>query len=342
MSDSESGPVERSVQIAGGSTFTLSLPREWGVAHRLEKGDSLYIYQESNRLVVTSSVPAGPDRITRIEAADMDETRLENRLKSAYIEGYTEIRIGSGAGVRDELVQAAFRTVDSLLGMEVSETGDAVVVRDHLDTSAIALERSIVQMRRLALGMQRDAAESVRIDDETLAQEVVDRDDHVDRLFAFFARVLHGGVATASHLAALGVDRPTALYYYKIARTFEQIADRAERITDVTETQSSPPDELMAVRLKELVTTACTVVEHGLRGDSVEAIRTYEELLERIDAVECDLAACSDSDAYWYGTVVESARRTARLGLNVHNMTIESATNERLDSGTQVESEPIE
>jgi phosphate uptake regulator len=341
MSDNENGPVERPVQIAGGSTFTLSLPQEWGVAHGLEKGDSLYIYQDSNRLIVTPSTPAESDRTVRIETTDMDESRLDNRLKSAYIEGYTEIRIVSRDGVRDELMQATFRTVDSLLGMEVSETGDTVVVRDHLDTGEIALKRLIVRMRRIALGMQRDAAESVRIDDEPLAQEVVDRDNHIDRLFALFARVLHGGVATASHLAALGVDRPTALYYYKIAMTFEQIADRAQRITDVTETQSSPPDEPMAVRLKELVTTACTVVEHGLRGDSV-TIRTYEDLLERIDAVECTLAACSDSDAYWYGTVLESARRTARLGLNVYNMTIESATNERLDSGTQVESESIE
>ena len=333
MSDSKSGPIERPVQIAGGSTFTISLPKEWGVAQRLEKGDPLYIYEESDRLVVTTSTLDGAERVTRIEMTDLDAPMLESRLKSAYIEGYTEIRIRGREAVSDDLVRAVFRTVDSLLGMEVSDTSDGVVIRDYLDPGAMSLERSLVQMRRLALGMQRDAVESVRVNDETLAQQVVSRDDHVDRLVAFFARTLHRGLVTASRLAALDLDRSTALYYFKIARQFEQIADRAERVTDITKTQSSPPEGPMADRLTGLITTACTVAEQGFRADHATATDTYNDLMGRIDAVEYELARCSDPDSYWYGTVVESARATARLGLNILNITIETAANESLPLG---------
>ncbi len=37
-------PVERKVQLAGNSTFVVSLPKEWARAQDLESGASMYLY----------------------------------------------------------------------------------------------------------------------------------------------------------------------------------------------------------------------------------------------------------------------------------------------------------
>jgi len=339
MRGDSSDPIERKVQIAGGSTFTLSLPREWGVSQNLGKGDSLYLYPERDRLVVAPSTLEEGVRAAQIETADRADDIVQRHIKSAYIEGYNEIRVRSDGAVGDETRRSVVRTAGSLIGMGVGETADEIVIRDHLDTGAVSLEQSIVQIRQLALGMQNDAAESVRMNDEMLAQRVSERDDHVDRLFAFVARGLHCGLNDMNELTEFNVDGKAALYYYKIARELEQIADKAERIAGVTETQSAAPDEGLGTEFKDLVSEACTVVERALKNDSSGASSAYNDLMRRIDVVEAELADCSDPDAYWYATVVENTRRTAQLGLNIVNMTVESSVNDMLYSGTQIETD---
>jgi phosphate uptake regulator len=339
MRGDSSDPIERKVQIAGGSTFTLSLPREWGVSQNLGKGDSLYLYPERDRLVVAPSTLEEGVRAARIETVDKPEDIVQRHVKSAYIEGYNEIRVRNDGAVGDEIRRSVVRTSGSLIGMEVSEATDEIVIRDHLDAGAVSLEQSIVQIRQLALGMQSDAAESVRMNDEMLAQRVSERDDHVDRLFAFVARGLHCGLNDMNELTEFDIDGKAALYYYKIARELEQVADKAERIAGVTETQSAAPDEEFGTRFKKLVSKACTVVERALKNDSSGASNAYDDLMHRLDVVEDELARCSDPDSYWYATVIESVRRTAQLGLNIVNMTVESSVSDMLYSGTQVETD---
>jgi len=341
MTDRNTDPIKRRVQLAGGATFTLSLPRDWAVDHDIEKGEEIYLYRENDRLVVAPSTIDEHVRTTRIDATDTSAVALEKHLKGAYVEGYEEVMVSAEGGVSDEFRRATAETVNALIGMEIAEsTTDEIVVHDQLDAGAISLEQSIVQIRQLALGMLDDAVEAVRMNDEMLARHVAERDDHVDRLFAFVARGLHCGLNDVNQLARFDIDRKAALYYYKIAQQLEAVADVAERLAGVTEVQSTRPEETVGEEFTELVGLARETVELGLNDDSETAIDTYDELCDRMDALERDLARREHPDAYWYSTVVECIRQTAGAGVKILNLTVETSVNDMLYSGRDVPSGP--
>lgn len=336
MTDPDDGdPIERKVQLAGGSTFTVSIPREWGVSQDIEKGETIYLYRHRDRLVIAPSKIEASEHTARVDADDVELEALQQQVRAAYTAGCNQISIVTDEEIPDEVRRRTHQTVNTLVGMGVrKEESDRIVVRDHLDTRAVSPEQSLVQIRQLALGMQSDAMEAVRMNDEMLAHRVVERDDHVDRLFAFISRGLHRGLEDVNELDRLDVDRETVFYYYKIARELERIADRGERVAGVVEKQSSPPDKGLGTDLAKTVEGAIEVVELALNDDPDEAVETYVGVFDRIDALDEDLSRRSDPDAYLYGTIVESARRTAQRGINVVNASIETSVNELVYSWT--------
>jgi phosphate uptake regulator len=337
MNRPDHDPIERNVQIAGGSTYTLSLPREWGDRHDLARGDTLYLYTDSDRLIVAPSTVDSEPNAARVEATDVSAVGVEQDVKAAYTAGCERITVADDDGLDDDLVRTVTATVENLVGMEVQTvTDEEIVILDHLDRDAISLDQSIVQMRQLAVGMQSDAVEAVRMNDKSLARLVHDRDEYVDRLFAFVSRGLHRGLEDVNELGHLNVSRKTAFHYYKIAKELESVADRAERIADVAEEQSSRPDESLGEEFKRLVSSATDVVTMALNDDTDGAIDAYRSLTDRLDAVDEQLAVRADPDAYLYGRdLVEGARRTSAHGLNIVNMTVEISVIDMLYSGAE-------
>ena len=66
--DGAAEPVERTVQLAGNSTFVVSLPKAWAVEQGLESGSSMYLYPHDDRLVVATETVSTPDPAVRIDA----------------------------------------------------------------------------------------------------------------------------------------------------------------------------------------------------------------------------------------------------------------------------------
>ncbi|MFU8868811.1 PhoU domain-containing protein [Natronococcus sp.] len=219
--DSANGrePVERKVQLAGNSTFVVSLPKEWALAQELESGMSMHLYPHEDRVVASAEPVPDADRSATVDAAAVDDETVLRRVRSAYVVG-------------------------RLVGVEIVEdTGERMVVRDLLDVDDVSLPQTIVQTRQLALEMHADALEALARNDEELARRVIDRDDEVDRLFAFVSRGFNRGL---------------------------------------------------------------------------------EDVLETIEELDRRLSESDDPDAYRYGTVLESLRRTASIAGNVLEVTSEA------------------
>lgn len=318
--------------MAGGSTFTLSLPIDWGNQHGLSKGDSLYLYPDLDRLIIAPSTIDDKSNTTRIDVAGATDEAIVQRIKAAYTAGCERIVITDESVLEDDLARMVTDTVENFIGMRVQTvTDNEVVIQDHLNPNAVSIPQSISRIRQIAIGMQRDAVKAVRTDDETLAQIVYERDNDVDRLFAFVSRCLHRGLEDVNEIGRLSVTRKNAFHYYKIARELERVADKAERIADVAVAQSTRPDDELGKEFQELVDTATEVVIFALNDDSDGAIESHRKVAELLDVVDSQLANRPNPDAYRYGRdLVESARRTSSCGLNIVNMTVEVSVMNRL------------
>ncbi len=327
-------PVERKVQLTGGSTYTISLPKEWATTNDVETGTPLVLYPGTDRLVALKRTAEHDDDAITVDVRGVDPEAMKKTLETAYVTGYDEITIESSTGLSAEQRRAARSTVNGLVGVEIqSVRDDSLLVHSLLDGTEVSLRQTVVQMQLTALSMHEDAIRAIVEDDDELARRVADQDDDVDRLFALVSRQFHRGLAEFREIAQLDVDRPTAFAYYRMARQLERVADHAEKTATVVTRQHDAPPERFHEELATLGERSRDVLraalDAGLDGGSVADLQAVfvdrDSVVEDVRAVDRSLYDEDVPEPQLLASVLDSTERIAEYGANVAEMGLQSA-----------------
>jgi len=315
-------PVERKVQVTGGSTYTVSLPKDWARENGVEAGSTVHLYSRDDSLLVSRGDYNRHRRSVTVGAESREPEDLARSVEAAYIAGCEEIRV---EGMLDNDQRRGIRdAVTGLVGIEIHEEGDSFIVgRTMLDVGDLSPEQTLVQMKLTALSMHEDAVRAVVEGDAETGRRVARQDDDVDRLFGLICREFQR--------ALVNVDVPmragglTKFEYYTAARQLERIADHATKIAGVAERAEAPPPENVAEsfvgladRSRDLVRRA---VDGLVDGDDTESLGSIvvdaEELVGESEELDRELYGMETDDAYLFGTVLDSIVRTSEYGVNV-------------------------
>jgi len=326
----------RKVQVTGGSTYTVSLPKEWATDNEVSAGSIVEFHPEEDLLLLSPK-----DETDRTEGTlDITGLESEHELKRAvmtmYVSGFDIIRLEAGR------ITAAQRRVirgatQGLVGLEViEETSEDVVLQDLLDSSELSVNNAITRMRLVSLTMLSDAVDALIGDDDDLAEDVIQRDDDVDRLWYMVSRVFRTVLRDPTAARDIGFPRETVFDYQSAARQLERIADHATKIAEIAlEIEGSNENEGeaisglrdAAVRVPELAMDAL------FEDDSEEATRMANEarsMISDIDAhareVDNEIRQLDDPQrAQRLGLVVDSLTRTADYGSNIAESALQKA-----------------
>lgn len=325
----------RKVQKTGGSTFIISLPKDWAVANGIEAGDALAIVRQTDGSLAVS--PGERRRVeTRRRRVEVDGKGLDaltREVIAAYLAGYHVIEVRGkprlGADVREGLRQLTRK----IMGPEiVDESADGVVVQDLLDPTHLPMRKGVQRMYFITRAMHRDAVAALLGGEADLARDVAGRDDDVDRLFWLVTKQMNLVLGDVREGDRLGASPTEALDYLLVARILERIGDHARRIA----LQAGKIDEatLDALRpaLQDASDEALRILEeayHAFQGDDVaranaaigEAARMdrmYEALLERG-------VGLPGPDAVPFAYVLESLARTGSYATDIAELAINHA-----------------
>jgi len=315
-------PIERKVQLTGGSTYTVSLPKEWAGEQGIEPGCLVDLYSQEDQLVLTrnrSGLDSGR-HVTTIQAGNRDPAALALSVAAAYTAGCDEIRIEDIHS--SDQRRAITRTIRGFVGLEVmTEDRDSLVTRTMLNVNDLSPEQTLRQIERTTLAMHERAIEAVVDADGETGGEIVGQDDDVDRLFALVSRGFQQSLVDPA--ATMGDDGLTAFEYYMAARQLERIADHAEKIATIAGRLDDPPPEDVADDLVDLGIRARALVRQALDGLLNEpaelrtVIRDVDPLLGDIESIDEQLYERGLDEGYHLGLVVDSIERTIHYGVNV-------------------------
>lgn len=320
-------PVERKVQLTGGSTYTVSLPKEWAGEQRIEPGCYVNLYSRGDQLVMTRS-RCGPDsrqHTTRIEANTRDPAALALAVASAYVAGCDEIRIQNLH--EHEQRRAVVRSIREFVGLEVmAENDHSLVARTMLDVGDLSPEQTLAQLERTTLEMHEYALEAVASADGDSGTQIARQDDDVDRLFALVSRGFQQSLVDPA--VTMGNDDLTSFEYYMAARQLERVADHAEKIALIAGRLEDVPPEDVATTMLAFGERSREVVRRALAGlldehesDTTElssVIADAETLLTEVSAMDAQLYDRDDlADGYLLGLVIDSITRSVQYGVNV-------------------------
>lgn len=309
-------PVERKVQLTGGSSFTVAIPKNWAESRGIGSGSSVHLYPFEDRLVIVEPGRGGASTSATIDADTVDRETLNGHIRAAYARGSDEIAITADVAISSSQRRAASQAITDLVGIEIIREDERELrAKMLLDPSELSLDEAVEQLARIALSMHENAVETlVSTDgDGASAEHVVSRKD-ANRLFALVSRQFYcrlGGVPPAD---AREFDGRTAFARFRTARQLDCVAMYAERIARVAGRQHSPPRDALAEDFETVATDAQAVVRAALDGDVRGALVRREAILERLDELDSELYRDPPEGGYLYGRVIESLRRTTECG----------------------------
>jgi len=228
----------RRVQVTGGSSFVVTLPKEWADGQNIRKNDPVgLIVQTDGTLLVTKKVTDDPvQKVKEIDSSTVsDPAFLFRLLIGTYITGYTMIRITTKLRF-PPFVRSVLRDYTQMtIGQEVvEETETVIAIKDLLNPSEMPFDNTIRRMFVIVKNMHEDAIAALETQNKALAEDVVARDTDPDRLNWLVARQTNMLMQNASLSRKMGISPSMAMHYYMLSRIIERVGDHAVRIAEHT------------------------------------------------------------------------------------------------------------
>lgn len=226
----------RKIQLTGGSSYTVTLPKEWVTKAKLDAGDVIGFTPQNDGSLAIYPGSRGNAPRSRHEmdvSGDEPEEATFRRIIAAYLSGYDVIAAKSRkplpASVRRAVRQAAKR----IIGLEVvEEETNTIVLQDFLDPREFHMEKGLRRMQALTRAMQEDALRAFNEELEDVRSSLADRDDEVDRLYWMINKQYHAILRDPTYAQKMELNASQALNHLLAARVIERTADHAARIAE--------------------------------------------------------------------------------------------------------------
>ncbi|MCD6202979.1 MAG: phosphate uptake regulator PhoU [Methanophagales archaeon] len=227
---------KRKVQLTGGSTFTISLPIKWAREAGLKPGDELYLLQRGDKSLLITPVKAKKEQMNCAELTLTEEEGFEGNFRyliAHYLVGYDIVRLLSPKGFSAEERKRIKEEVRKrLIGMEVvGESAREIILKSFLKYEDFTLQDAIRSMAKIIISMHGDAIASLCKNDSNLADDIIERDNEIDRFYLLIVRQLKAAMSDPELAKKIGVDRQReSLGYRIIVKSMERIGDHVENI----------------------------------------------------------------------------------------------------------------
>jgi phosphate uptake regulator len=329
----------RKVQFTGGSSYVITLPKEWVEREKIKKNDPVGVeVQPDGTLLVTKAMEQEPLQRTKEFPVDgiTEPAYLFRLLIGAYISGFTTIVIRSKDRFPPFIRMVVRDFTQMTIGQEVIEETDmAITIKDLLNPAEMPFANTIKRMYVIVKAMHEDAITGLITRNRALLTDVTARDNDVDRLHWLIARQANMILAHVALSKKMGLTPGMAVHYYTISRIIERIGDHAERIVESATTiidKDLDPKVLNTIAQASRLSVAIfdqsivSFFNNDIRKShrNIESVKALESLCEEIDNL---VLRQKTEDAIALGYISESVKRAgeyaADISENVINYLVE-------------------
>jgi len=311
----------RRVQMTGGSSYIITLPKQWVQSHQIKKNDSLHLYvQADGSLLLTPKIlQERTQREIEFKARSIQKPAyLLQQLIGAYIAGYTTLKITSTSRITVDERNIIRSFTQLAIGPEVvEETDTSVTLKDLLNPTEMPLDRTVKRMHIIVKGMLEDAMRALETKDALLAHDVDSRDNDVDRLHWLLARQYNILLQNVSLAEKMNLTIGMASTCFLIGRIMERIADHvvkiAQYIPNVIEARIDPKiiDQMLfastlALDIFNKSINAFFKKDINASNETIESVKHLETLCEKINTL---ILKQKGSIVLSIGYMVDSIRR---------------------------------
>jgi len=335
----------RRLQVTGGSTYIVSLPKRWVTKNQLRKGGSLLISEEDDGSLSVSP-PSGLTRdkttdeaLIKVSPSDNPDTVVRKAV-SAYLVGYNMIRIKAQD---HQLMTSRQRNTAKdfarrlLVGTEiVTDTPTELILQVLLSYPELSIQSALRRMCIITSSMHKDAMTALKDIDSQLAKSVIAMDDEVDRFNLYVVRQLKMAIQNPRIIKEIGLKNARdCLGYRLVTKSVERTADHAASIAENVLLLKKPIDEEIFKNLHEMSNLSISMFENAIESLFRLDFNLAESVIQKTKDVKFTMKEALLSskkigieEIANVRLVIESLRRTAEYSSDIAeivlNLTVES------------------
>ncbi|ARM76275.1 phosphate uptake regulator PhoU [Acidianus manzaensis] len=321
--------ISRRIQLTGGSTYIISLPKNWVKQLSLKPGDEVEILQDNNlKLIIT---PRGKELETKQNKAIIT---CENAIPSFairefiayYMAGYTTVSFICNKMKAEDRTIIKDSIRKRLLGAEVvEEDANNITVQFLVNEKDLPISKAISRAASISQNMVKDSIDALKTKDTEVAEEIIERDDEVDRFYFYVARQLTLSVSSFEILEEEGYNITQLVDIHAVIKSIERISDHASRIAslvkDLKNADTSKPVELGIVSLQAFKESIEAFMKEN-REMANKIIQKDQEIGELHKNISKQILSKSSDYNTSLLLIADSFRRIGRYSVDIAENTI--------------------
>jgi len=331
----------RRLQLTGGSTYIVSLPKTWIDELQLKKNSNITLIKNCNdSITLFQEEQSKKTNATAVIGKKDSKESIRRKIIAIYLSGYKAIEIKTKGIEITSSHRSAIRDLvrTSLIGTEIIESSSEKIVLQILThlaqlSFAVALKRMYVT----ATSMHQEAIEALNERDVEHAEEILKMDDEVDRFSLYLLRNLNLSLENVQVLLDSGLEKPSdCLGYRTVVKCVERIADHAGLIAKKIKYLDSPIDKKILKEIEQISKESLVVFENSITALSNRDYEMAEKVASSVTRVIekekklMDSLKLDDNTAI-IKLILEDIRRTAEYSRDISEVTIDETVQSVID-----------
>jgi phosphate uptake regulator len=332
----ENNKQTRKIQLSGGSTYIISLPKNWIEELKIKVGENITIVKNANQSLTLFPKEQNDEKqtIAVIYPSQKDSgNSVKRKIIAAYLAGYKMIQIKTkGMKINSEHSRSVRELVrSSMIGTEIVESSsDVIGIQILTRLPDLSFETALKRMYLMATNMVKESIEALEESDISHADEVVNIDDEVDRFGLYMRRNLVLAVGNENLLQDIGLKRQSdCLAYRTIVSKIERIGDHASLIAKRIKFIEDKIDPKIIIQIKKLSQKSLEVFEESITAVQNHDFQKGENVAEKVSKVideEKEIMAKikeNEKNSTIIRFVLEDLRRIAEYSSDIAEVSID-------------------
>ncbi len=240
----------RKLQFIGGSSYMVSLPKNWIKHNELDQGDEIVLTVENDCILIVPKKVSESGKIIKGMVKDLaqyDEQFLRRFIYAIYIQGLDEIII-EDKNITPRILTKISEIVRSMIGIEIIDAQHGKIILRCMNTPDFDFSGVLKRMYQIIESMLDGIIEGFRSEDLNALNEIAYFEVDLDRLYLLALREQHRRIKELS-ISVKWNDLRMILGARLVTKLIEEIADSLRDFAIYARNISDNSDTEVLIRL---------------------------------------------------------------------------------------------
>ena len=219
----------RKIQLIAGTTYSVSLPKEWIRKNNLKEKNEILLYEKNDRTLVISPYAIEGKKLNEI-SLDIDKyiSAIDQILFAVYYLGIENISLFSKKELTKDVKSRIRKTITYMSGTEINyEDKQKITIKVLLDKSKVEIFQVLYRINLIIESSILNILEQLNIN------EIRINENEIDRLYHLITKIISLSIIDSNILNSSKIKNVSLIpAYFLISKRLENIGDNINHLSE--------------------------------------------------------------------------------------------------------------